>query len=165
MEESLIKKIGERKLREVMDTLEEWAEDLERSAIDIKREYEERMYASRNGPPKEWFRYAVRVRGPIEERARGVVKKPVSRLGIEWRRMEWKQTRSGKKYQAQHIRKGVRSNRYATGQFRPTTLEERRMVESAEDRFCLIRAQVETIGSMRKVISNIVRGGKKVEPE
>ncbi|WP_019584431.1 conjugative transfer protein MobI(A/C) [Thioalkalivibrio sp. ALE16] len=162
MEEDLLGKMGAQKIRQVGETLEEWHEDLERQALEIKKEFDEEMYASRNGAPKEWFRYSVRVRSPKEERDRGM-KQPATRLAIEWRRMEWVSTANGKKkYQARYVRKGSAS-RYATGRFKPASERERRMIESAEDRFAIVRDQVATIGSLRKVIANVTRAQKNKE--
>lgn len=147
---------GQKKRVELRDTLETWEEQLETLAQEIKREFDDAMYASRNRAPKEWFRHAVRVRSPVEDREKGL-KNPVSRLSIEWRRMEWITNKEGeKKYRARHIRKGS-GNAYTLSKFNPVSEEERNRIAAAEEQFAEIRQQLANIGSIRKILSNTER--------
>lgn len=164
MDSDPIDRVGKKKRSGLRDTLEEWEEALEALAQEIKREFDDAMYTSRNRAPKEWYRHAVRVRSPMEERHKGV-KRPVSRLSIEWRRMEWITTQGGaKKYQARHVRKGP-SNHYALSKFRPVSEEERNRIAWAEEQFARIRQQIMTIGSLRKTLANTQRKQRKQDEE
>lgn len=126
---------------EIGARLDAWEDELCAVAEDAARDYTAAMYASRDGrAPKDWYRYAVRVR-----RRRGGVE-------IEWRRMQWGQRGGKTTYRATNIRKGP-GDRYPQSRFAPVSEDEANLIATREDIYREVRRELRIIGVVRKTLS------------